>query len=132
MSRSFVGFERQRLVRCQLLEEIRRRRLPGAGGWSHGSSQFGTEPTSLALVALYSPPSGSTATAEDLAPLIVRQLPNGLWPAVGDGAAGVSFWASAMAGNTLMVLGAAPETLAAPLGALLRCCPQHHQRVDRH
>src|ERR1039457_2454738 len=123
MSRSFVGFERQRLVRCQLLEEIRRRRLPGAGGWSHGSAQFGTEPTSLALVALYSPPSGSTATAEDLAPLIVRQLPNGLWPAGGDGAAGGGFWASSMAGNTLMFLGAASETLAASLDALLRCRP---------
>src|ERR1035441_5754808 len=109
MSRSFVGFERQGLVRCQLLERIRRRQLPGSGERSHGSAQFGTEPTSLALVALYSPPSGSTATAEDLAPLIVRQLPNGLWPAGGDGAAGVSFWASAMAVNTLMFLGAAPE-----------------------
>jgi hypothetical protein len=75
------------------------------------------------MLALYTSPSGSTATPEDLAPLMARPLPNGLWPAVGDGAAGVSFWASAMAVNTLMVLGAAPETLAAPLGALLRCRP---------
>src|ERR1039458_5657709 len=123
MSVSFVGFERQQWVRCRLLEEVRRRRLPGAGGWSHGGSQFGTEPTSLALLALYSPPSGSRVTPEDLAPLIVRQLPNGLWPAVGDGAAGGNFWATAMAVNALMILRAAPGTLAASLDALLRCRP---------
>jgi hypothetical protein len=123
MSRSFVGFERQRLVRCRLLEEIRRRRLPGGGGWSHGGAQFGAEPTSLALLALYSSPLGSTVTTEDLAPLIGRQLPNGFWAAVGDGAAGVSFWASAMAVNTLMILGAAPNTSGASLDALLHCRP---------
>src|ERR1035441_3490921 len=113
MSSSLVGFERQQLVQCRLLEEIRRRRLPGAGGWSHGGAQFGTEPTSLALLALYSSPSGSTVTTKELAPLIVRLQPNGLWSAVGDGAAGVSFWASAMAVNTLMIFGAAPGTLVA-------------------
>src|ERR1035438_6323 len=123
MSSSLVGFERQQLVQCRLLEEIRQRRLPGAGGWSHGGAQFGTEPTSLALLALYSSPSGSRVTPEDLAPLIVRQLPNGLWPAVGDGAAGGNFWATAMAVNALMILGAAPGTLAASLDALLRCRP---------
>jgi hypothetical protein len=123
MSISFVGFERQQLVQCRLLEEIRRRRLPGAGGWSHGGAQFGAEPTSLALLALYSPPSGSLVTTEELGLLIVRQLPNGLWPAVGDGAAGVSFWASAMAVNTLMIFGAALGTLVASLNALLRCRP---------
>jgi len=123
MSVSFVGFEGQQLVRCRLLEEVRRRRLPGAGGWSHGGTQFGTEPTSLALLALYSSTASSTATAEDLAPLIARQLPNGLWPAVGDGTAGVSFWASAMALNALMILGAAPGTLAASLDAFLRFRP---------
>jgi hypothetical protein len=123
MSISFVGFERQQLVWHRLLEEIRRRRLPGRGGWSHGGAQFGAEPTSLALLALYSSPSDSTATAEDLAPLIVRQAPNGLWPAVGGAAAGGNFWATAMAANTLMVLGAAPGTLAASLEALVRCRP---------
>ena len=123
MSNSFVGSERQWLVRCRLLEEIRRRRLPGAGGWSHGGAQFGAEPTSLALLALYSSPSDSTATAEDLAPLMTRQQPNGLWPAVGGAAAGANFWATAMAVNALMILGAAPGTLAASLDALLRCWP---------
>ena len=123
MSRSFVGFERQRFVRCRLLDEIRRRRLPGGGGWSQGGAQFGAEPTSLALLALDSPPSGSTVTTEDLAPLIGRQLPNGFWAAVGDGAAGVSFWASAMAINTLMILGAAPATFAASLDTLVGCRP---------
>ena len=123
MSRSFAGFERQRFVRCRLLDEIRRRRLPGGGGWSHGGAQFGAEPTSLALLALYSPPSGSTVTTEDLAPLIGPQLPNGFWAAVGDGAAGGNFWATAMAVNALMILGAAPGTLAASLDALLCCRP---------
>ena len=123
MSSSFVGLERRRLVYRRLLEEIRRRRLPGAGGWSHGGAQFGTEPTSLALLALYSPPSGSKVTSEALAPLMTRQVLNGLWPAVGDGAAGGNFWASAMAVNTLMIFGAASGTLAASLDALLRCRP---------
>src|ERR1035438_10012627 len=77
MSSSFVGLERRRLVYRRLLEEIRRRRLPGAGGWSHGSAQFGTEPTSLALLALYSSPSGSTVTMEELATLMAGQQPNG-------------------------------------------------------
>jgi hypothetical protein len=62
-------------------------------------------------------------TPEDLAPLIVRQAPNGLWPAVGDGAVGGNFWATAMAVNALMIFGAAPGTLAASLDALLHCRP---------
>lgn len=123
MSSSFVGFEGQQLVRHRLLEEIRRRRLARAGGWSHCCGKFGTEPTSLALLALHSSPSGSTVTAEDLAPLMRCQLPNGLWPAVGDGAAGGNFWATAMAVNALMIFGAAPGTLAPSLDALLRCRP---------
>src|ERR1035437_2285396 len=121
MSVSFVGFERQQLVHCRLLEELIRRQLPGTGGWSHCGRQFGTEPTSLALLALYSPPSGSRVTPEDLAPLMTRQQPNGLWPAVGGAAAGGNFWATAMAVNALMIFGAAPGTLAASLDALLSC-----------
>jgi hypothetical protein len=124
MSSSFVEFERQRsVVRCRLLEEIRRRRLPGTGGWGHCGTQFGTEPTSLALIALHWSPLGSTVTSEELAPLIARQLPNGLWPAVGDAAAGVNFWATALAVNTLMTLGATPETFRASLDALVHCRP---------
>ena len=123
MSSSFVGFERQQLVRCRLLEEIRHRRLPAAGGWSHGGAQFGTEPTSLALLALYSSPSRPRVTPEDLAPLMARQLSNGLWPAVGYGVAGGNLWATAMAVNTLMIVWADPGTLATSLDALLRCRP---------
>ena len=123
MSSSFVGIERQQLVRGRLLEEIRRRQLPGTGGWSHGGAQFGTEPTSLALLALYSSPSGPRVTPEDLATLIVRQPPNGLWPAVGGAAAGGNFWATAMALNALMIVRAAPETFAGALNALLHCRP---------
>ena len=105
MNRSFAALERQRLARCRLLAELRYRRLPRPGGWSHCGAQFGTEPTSLALLALYSSSADSTVTREELEPLLACQRPNGLWPAVGDGAAGVNFWASAMAVNTLMILG---------------------------
>ena len=123
MNISVVAMERQRSARYRLLEELIRRQLPRKGGWSHGGTQFGTEPTSLALLALYSSPSGSTVTSEELAPLMARQQPNGFWPAVGNGAAGVSFWASSMAVNTLMIFGVAPETFAASLDALVHCRP---------
>jgi hypothetical protein len=80
MSSSFVGFERQQLVRCRILAELFRRRLPGAGGWSHCGAQCGTEPTSLALLALYSYPSRPTTTREELA--IVR-VPATEWALAG-------------------------------------------------
>jgi hypothetical protein len=124
MSSSFVGFERQQLVRCRILAELFRRRLPGPGGWSHCGAQCGIEPTSLALLALYSYPSGSTATREELAPLLAFQQPNGLWPAVADRAADVNFWASALAVNTLMALGATPKAVGASLDALVHCRPR--------
>ena len=123
MSSSVVAFERQQLAQRRLLAELRIRRLPCAGGWSHCGAQFGTEATSLALLALHSSPSSLTATKEDLAPLMARQLPNGLWPAVGGRATGENFWATAMAANTLMILGAAPATFAASLKTLVRCRP---------
>jgi hypothetical protein len=124
MSSSIVGFEKQQLVRCRILAELFRRRLPGAGGWSHCGAQCGTEPTSLALLALYSYPSGSTATREELAPLLAFQQPNGLWPADADRAAGVNFWASALGVNTLMALGATPKAVGASLDALVHCRPR--------
>ena len=123
MNRPLAGLERQRLARCRLLAELRHRRLVRPGGWSHCGVQFGTEPTSLALLALYSSPSGSTVTREELEPLLACRRPNGLWPAVGVGAAGVSFWATALAVNTLMTLGATPETFSASLDALVHCRP---------
>ena len=123
MSSSFVALERRRLALCRLLAELRYRRLPRSGGWGHRSAQFGTEPTSLALLALYASPSGATVTRQELEPLLACQRPNGLWPAVGDKAAAVNFWATAMAVNTLMILGAAPHTFAASLGALVHCRP---------
>jgi hypothetical protein len=123
MNRPLAGLERQRLARCRLLAELRHRRLVRPGGWSYCSAQFGTEPTALALLAMYSSPSGSTVTREELEPLLACRRPNGLWPAVGVGAAGVSFWATAMAVNTLMTLGATPETFGASLDALVHCRP---------
>jgi hypothetical protein len=123
MIRSFAALERQRLARCRLLAELRYRRLPRPGGWSHYGAQFGTEPTSLALLALHSSSSAVTVPRQELGPLLACQRPNGLWPAVGNETAGVSFWASAVAVNTLMILGAAPETFAGALDSLVNCRP---------
>jgi hypothetical protein len=123
MSCSFIALERQRLARCRLLAELRYRRLPRPGGWSHYGAQFGTEPTSMALLALHSSSSAATVSRQELEPLLACQRPNGLWPAVGKETAGVSFWASAVAVNTLMTLGAAPETIAGTLDSLVSCRP---------
>ena len=123
MNKSFAALERQRLARCRLLAELRYRRLPRPGGWSHCGGQLGTEPTSLALLALHSSPSASTVPRHELEPLLACQRPNGLWPAIGDGTAGGSLWASAVAVNTLMTLGAAPETFAGALDSLVNCRP---------
>ena len=60
---------------------------------------------------------------QELELLLGCQRPNGIWPAVGNGTAGVSFWSSAMAVNTLMILGAAPETFAGALDSLVNCRP---------
>jgi hypothetical protein len=92
--------------------------------WSHCGPQRGTEPDSSALLALHSYPSGSTVTRQELAPVLAFQPPNGLWPAVADRAADVSFWASALAVNTLMTLGATPHTVGASLDALVHCRPR--------
>ncbi len=123
MSCSAFSLERQRLARCRLLTELRYRRLLRPGGWSHCGEQFGTEPTSLALLALHSSSPASTVTRRELGPLLACQRPNGLWPAVGDGAADVNFWASAISVNTLRMLGAAPETFAGALESLVNCRP---------
>ena len=98
--------------------------------WSHYGSQFGTEPTSLALLALHSSSSASAVASEDPAPLPACQ-PNGLWQAVGDRAVGVNVWANALAVNTVMTLGAAPEMLAASLEALVHCQPLEASWVVR-
>src|SRR5581483_6746574 len=79
-----------------------------------------TEPTSLALLALYSSSTGSTLPRQQLEPLLAFRRPNGLWPAVGDGAADVNIWATAIAVNALMILGVGPEISAASLDRLVR------------
>jgi hypothetical protein len=123
MNRSFAALERQRLARCRLLSELRYRRLPHPSGWSHCGTQSGTEPTSLALLTLHSSSSASTVSRQELETLLACQRPNGLWPAVANGTAGVSLWASAMAANTLMILGAAPETFVGALDSLVNNRP---------
>jgi hypothetical protein len=60
---------------------------------------------------------------EELAPLLAYRRPNGLWPAVWDGDIDVDFWASAIALNTLMILGAASEMLVGALDSLLHYKP---------
>src|SRR5215831_16516099 len=100
MTASFACFERRRLGRCRLLNELLRRRLPSGGGWSHKGTQFGTEPTALALLALH---SGAIVIKEGAAILTRRQAADGLWSAVGDGP-GPNFWATAIAINTLSSL----------------------------
>ena len=116
MKTSFAALERQRLARCRLLAELLYRRLPRPGGWSHCGVQLGTEPTSLALLALRSSRSSPV-------PLLACRRPNGLWPAVWDGDAEADFWASAIARNTLMILGAASEMFVGALDSLLHCQP---------
>ena len=123
MNKSFAALERQRLARCRLLAELRHRRLPRPGGWSHCGGQLGTEPTSLALLALHSSSSASTVPRQELEPLLAWQRPNGLWPAVGDGAADLNIWATAIAVNALMILGVGPEIFAASVDSLIRCRP---------
>ena len=59
---------------------------------------------------------------EGLSRLMLHRRSDGLWPAVSDGA-GVNFWATALAVNTLMILGANPETCAASLDALVQRRP---------
>ena len=113
---SFVALETRRLARCRLIEELLRRRLPGGDGWSHRGTQFGAEPTALALLALH---SGAIVTQEGASPLIAHQDADGLWPAIGD-STGVNFWATALAVNTLSVLGAEP---ANSIEALIRSRP---------
>jgi hypothetical protein len=119
MHTSFATFEYQRLARGRLLEELLRRRRPGGDGWSHRGTQFGTEPTALAMLALH---SGSIVTKEGIAPLMARYGIDGIWSAVGDGS-GVNFWATALAVNTLAFLGAEPATYADSVEALIRSRP---------
>ena len=120
MMRSFANIEIQRLARCRLLEELVRRRLPSGDGWSHRGTQFGAEPTALALLALH---SGAIVTQEGASPLIARQGADGLWSAVGD-EMGANIWASALAVNTLSSLGAERATYADSIEALIRSCPR--------
>jgi hypothetical protein len=90
----------------------------------------------LALLALR---SGSIVTKEGVAPLMARQGPDGLWSAVGD-AMGVSFWATALAVNTLSTLGAEPATYADSVDALIHSRPMEaswlvslkFRLLDRH
>jgi len=55
----------------------------------------------------------------------IARVPTAEWALASGrvGAAGVSFWATALAVNTIMTLGATPETFSASLDALVHCQP---------
>jgi hypothetical protein len=91
--------ERHRALHGRLLKELLCRRLPNVRGWSHCGTQLYTEPTSLALLAVFSSQSGDVPTKDDLASLAL-QLSDGAWRALTNGP-GVSFWATALAVNAL-------------------------------
>jgi len=76
MNRSIAALERQRLARCRLLAELRYRRLPRPGGWSHCGGQLGIEPTSLALLALH---SSSSASGSKTGTGAIARLPAAEW-----------------------------------------------------
>ena len=97
------------------------RKLPG-GGWSHGDAQFATEPTSWALLALRSLPRVVPALGDGFTRLMLHRQLDGLWPAASEGA-GVNFWATASAVNTLMMFAANLEACAAALEAMLQRNP---------
>src|SRR5579871_131319 len=84
MRTSFAVLEKQRLARSRLLTELQYRRLPRPGGWSHCGVQLGTEPTSLALLALRTFRS-LPVPIEEPAPMLACRRPNGLWSAVRKG-----------------------------------------------
>jgi len=96
------------------------RKLPG-GGWSHGGSQFAAEPTSWALLALISLPRGLPAIGDGFSRLMLHRQSDGLWWAASG--SGVNLWATALAVNTVMILGASPETCGASLDAMLQHRP---------
>jgi len=114
--------EKYRSLRGRLLEELLHRRLPGAAVWSHCGTQFCAEPTSLALLALFFSQSSSSAMKDDLKPLLAHRLSDGTWPSATDGA-GVNVWATALAVNTLMILGADSVTSKVSVKALVQCRP---------
>jgi hypothetical protein len=113
--------ERHRPLRDRLLAEILRRQLSDVRGWSYFGTQFSTESTSSALLALSSSPSSSSAIKEDGARLLTCRRLNGTWAAT-DGAV-PSVWATAWAVNALIAMNASQEPLAAALTSLIRWRP---------
>jgi hypothetical protein len=114
--------ERQRSALCSLAEELVRRQLPRASGWSHNGAQIAAEPTALALLALRSSTWASIAKEQGFTALMSRRLSCGLWPAV-EYSKGANFWTTAIAVNALMILDAEPETLASSVDALVHGQP---------
>lgn len=122
MNGSVGEAERQRLARCRLSEELIRRQLPRTGGWSHDGTQFATEPTALALLALQSSNWAVIAAERGFTALMTRRRSDGLWSMVSDWA-GANFWTTAIAVNALMILDAEPKILASSVDALVHSGP---------
>jgi hypothetical protein len=122
MNGSVGATDRGIVAKRRLLEElICRQHLP-TGGWSHAGTQFATEPTALAMLALRSTTSASVAAQRGFAALMARRRSDGLWPAVGD-MARANFWATAVAVNAVTTLGVEPKKVAGSVGALVHRCP---------
>jgi hypothetical protein len=122
MNPSLASLEHLRLLHNRLVDELVRRRLPHARGWSHCGTQFCTEPTSLALLAIASWPPSSSEIAEDITPLLASRRTDGTWPTVAERIE-VNTWATALAANALMYIHANPATLAASLCWLVQQRP---------
>ena len=107
-------------ARYGLSEELCRRQLPGARGWSETGRQLATEPTAWALLASRSSTCPATGVRDGLDALLSMRQPDGLWSAFAD-STGRSLWATALALNALISLPS--PALAASLSALVQCYP---------
>jgi hypothetical protein len=90
--------------------------------WGYSSSQFSTETTCLALLAL-GDVVGRKAFADYIRGLMSRQRETGFWPAVDLGGAD-SIWATAIGANTLNNLLPRADAVRRALRALLTAEPQ--------
>jgi hypothetical protein len=122
MNNPVAGVGQRMSARYRLSEELCRRQLPGARGWSESGRQLATEPTAWALLASRSSTCPAPGVRDGLDALLSMRQPDGLWSAFAD-STGRSLWATALSLNALMSLPSQALTVAASLDALVRCNP---------